>query len=560
MSKIMRCSVVALMVAESVAPAVVYAQNVPSSVESGSFERSQRPVPKATSTGEVLIPAPSTSAGPPEAAALKFTLKSLEITGAKTFSPADFGAYYSSLIGQEISLATLFDIAAKITQRYADGGYSLSLAYVPEQKIGADGIARINVVEGYVGSVDVVNVASSLKEVVGRRFVPVTGERPITTATLERSLLLANDLPGVTVKSVIDRSEEGVGATKLVADTKLDRISIDGGINNRGTRALGPTRADATLLVNVPEWLGSQFRVSGLTTVGSDELHYIAGGYSSVLTRQGTTLGLNFAYNDSRPGTQNLRLLDFLTSGYTYGVSLRHPFIRSRTRNLSATVSLDFSDLDSSFLGRPRTNENIRSLRVGASYDWFDKTGAITVVSAQVSRGLGWFSGTPSRSSSLGRADGDTTYTAISADVERLQPIADRWTLSLKASGQVAFDPLVSSEQCGFGGARLGRAYDSFEISGDHCLSGSAELAWQPPLGFLSSQVYGFYDIGGTWLKTAAPGTDKSQWRHSLGTGLRIAINRHIDVNVEGALPLNADVQLTNSRAFRLFGGVRAHF
>src|SRR5664279_4382770 len=56
---------------------------------------------------------------------------------------------------------------------------------------------------------------------------------------MERSLLLANDLPGVTASGVLKPAEDVAGASDVVVDVSQPRFTGGLGVDNRGSRFSG---------------------------------------------------------------------------------------------------------------------------------------------------------------------------------------------------------------------------------------------------------------------------------------------------------------------------------
>ncbi|MBV9522213.1 MAG: ShlB/FhaC/HecB family hemolysin secretion/activation protein, partial [Alphaproteobacteria bacterium] len=181
-----------------------FAQQVPSTVAPGRIEQPfQAPPAIPNAAGAPIVPpglAPAQA--PPGADKLRFTLEKLIVEDATVFSPADFATLYQDLLGHEVTLQQIYEIAAAITAKYGSRGYILSQAVVPAQRI-ADGVVRIKVVEGFIDQVTFKNetggpVDDSLQRAYGAK---IAAARPLRAADLERYLLLMNDLPGVTARS-----------------------------------------------------------------------------------------------------------------------------------------------------------------------------------------------------------------------------------------------------------------------------------------------------------------------------------------------------------------------
>ena len=63
---------------------------------------------------------------------------------------------------------------------------------------------------------------------------------PLLAKDLERYLLLIDDLPGVTVESVLLPSKDEPGASELILSLKHKKYGANGGIDNRGSKFNGP--------------------------------------------------------------------------------------------------------------------------------------------------------------------------------------------------------------------------------------------------------------------------------------------------------------------------------
>ncbi len=108
-------------------------------------------------------------------------------------------------VGKELSLADLWRAADIITRYCRERGYFVTRAYIPAQDIN-DGIVEITVLEGKVERINVklgdsVLLKDGIIEGTQRSAFSVDGL--ISKAELERDLLLLNDLPGVSARSVL---------------------------------------------------------------------------------------------------------------------------------------------------------------------------------------------------------------------------------------------------------------------------------------------------------------------------------------------------------------------
>jgi hemolysin activation/secretion protein len=162
---------------------------------------------------------------------LHFTLKDVKISGAKALPVSDFAPLYAQLIGKDVALADILDVADQIEQSYRNEGYLLVRAYVPPQRV-RDGVFTINVVEGKIAHVTVEGGQPETQAQVRSYVAKSVGVSPLPEKTMERSLLLSNDLPGVTASGVLRPSDEA-GASDLVVTLDQPRFTGGLGFDNR---------------------------------------------------------------------------------------------------------------------------------------------------------------------------------------------------------------------------------------------------------------------------------------------------------------------------------------
>lgn len=81
-----------------------------------------------------------------------FVLVAVEIEGVTVYGPEDLRPLYQDLLGQEVTLDSVFALAEAVTAHYRNDRYTLSQAIVPPQTIRA-GEVRLTVVEGFIDKV-----------------------------------------------------------------------------------------------------------------------------------------------------------------------------------------------------------------------------------------------------------------------------------------------------------------------------------------------------------------------------------------------------------------------
>lgn len=490
--------------------------------------------------GSPLTPSPSIAPAiimPDGATDIQFTLKEVRILGATAFTREQLDDIYTPYINHTISLADVYVMAEKITERYRNAGYFLSLAYLPNQKID-DGTVIFQVIEGYVGAVD---IPESLKaeRLIAAQIDRLSEQKPLSAKALESFLLRLNDLPGFAVSgtiSVLENAKDGaVMLTLKATDAKgKGQISFD----NFSSRFLGPNEVSASYTQSLLPM--HETTISALTGLPTDKLKYATLAHKIAILPD-IALEFNASYTDAAPGYR-LETFDIESDSLFMSASINYQWIRQRQENLSLTATIDSRNSNTNLLNSPFSRDRIRALRVGANYDIADDWLGYNMINAKLSKGLEVLGSSKKGDSNLSRMQADPHFTKAELSMTRLQGINDGWSVLMSTSGQIASGPLFSSEEFGYGGQSFGRAFDASEISGDHGVSASMEIRYT---GWNVEEIakispYAFYDIGTVWNDDVAQ--VKRESGASAGFGTRIVSDIGLSANAGLAWPLTRDI------------------
>ena len=524
------------MLAFAVATLPAASQEVPAGAEPGRIGERFEERPAATVTPREIRGLESTTP-PAEAAAFSLQLDGVVITGSTIYAESDLADIYAGLTGSTVTLAQVFDIAAAITARYGEDGYILSRAIVPPQELDPDGATiTIEIVEGYVDEVRWPDFARTYRDLFSNYEAKITADRPLNIRTLERYLLLANDLPGLSFESNLVASETNPRASTLVITTVEDHFSGYLSGDNYGVEASGT--AQATLGGTVSNLLGQHEQLSGAVAIAGPsendrlELVYLSWAYEQVLTAEGLRFFTDGNASWGNPGTQALLAFDTKTRGLNLSAGFTYPFIRTREQNLTGTIAFDYKDSTSSNLGIMTTEDRLRIVRGELDYEFIDRFNGTNRLTSMASFGIEGLGSTQNGNPLASRTPGVVDFFKVTGEATRTQELSARWSLYGGVYGQWSADPLLSSQECGFGGRTYGRGFDTSVITGDHCLQGMVELRHALPISepfepFLNyAQPYAFIDYGHIWNINAPAGTPVRDDGASAGIGLRFGGER----------------------------------
>lgn len=543
-------------------PKIENPPSIPSTVRPGVIETQYNVELKTNLSDAPAVLSPYEPEQPENADRIFFTLREIAVDGGRVLPAAEIEGVYRDKIGQEINLTAVFDIARKITRLYADAGYPLSLAYVPIQEI-KDGVVRIRILEGFIGEIDVIGAPESASRRLKSIGEKLKAERPLTQRSLERYLLVANQIPGYDVTGVLERADRPDGGVKMTLKATPKRFSLAVGSNNRASAAVGREQVYARVGLNTLLTGADQFGFAAVQSVDLDELTYFSASYATAVNAEGLTFGLTATRSEAAPGIPFLRDLGFETMGWTAAATLSYPLVLRRDKSLTVSAHAAWKEFKSAFGVSPNTEDTLWTTQFGAVYAHSDRFEGKNIIGLSLTRGWDVFGATQAGDPLASRAGGGGEFVALTADVSRNQTITEWLNAVVAIKAQTANNPLLSSEQCGYGGAGFGRGFDPYVISGDRCIVGLAELQAKPAFldfGAVAVRPYVAVDAGAVrQIGTLAAGEDRTSSLYSFSAGARMTITKHISAAFEGAVPLKDRAPGSNDDA-RFYFSLEARY
>lgn len=184
------------------------------------------------------LPRPPRPTAPAESTAgATLRITSVTVDGITAFPPAAIAPLTAGLTGPAIPEGRIEASRRALVDLYRSQGY----VYTTVRAIISGTGLRFQVVEGYVAEVKLDGNVGPAGTQVLRFLNHIVGQVPLTTTTLERWLLLAQDIPGLTVRSVLNPSLGDPGALTLVAQVSRKPISGYVTADNRALDLAGPS-------------------------------------------------------------------------------------------------------------------------------------------------------------------------------------------------------------------------------------------------------------------------------------------------------------------------------
>ncbi|MCZ6603890.1 MAG: hypothetical protein O7A03_01965 [Alphaproteobacteria bacterium] len=510
-----------------------------------------------------IIFLPDEEIGAPDASTEKvFKLKGVILEGSEVYTDADIDPIVAAYLGQEVSFADLNAIAQAVTRKYRIDGFVLSQAVLPPQDIEG-GILRLQAVEGRVTSIEIQGEYRERNGLIQRMADRILTDGPLNTGTMERYLLLIDDLPGITARGAIQPGDIQGGATLIIA-IEQDMIEGSVGLDNLGSVFIGRYRGTVVGAVNSAFAMHDRTTVRAITTLFANQTRELTFGdimHEQQIGSDGLRIRARGAFTHTHPG-ERLRHMGLEGESWNAEIQALYPMIRSRQFNINALAGFRVRQSKNFIFSLKTSRDRTRQAWIGGELDFTDPLGGVTQIELRGTHGFEIWNSTDD---GLGRtrANGAHHFVAGSLRATRIQTITGGVSARVTVRGQLADDPLLAGDEVSFGGTEIGRAYDFAEIVGDDGIGAVAELRWAgPPVHDLieSYQFYGFYDFASVWNQKPVVAEPGQISMASAGAGVRFNFAHEVSGFFEFGVPLTKVVGSEGDNDLRLFFSLRKRF
>nr|WP_314487132.1 ShlB/FhaC/HecB family hemolysin secretion/activation protein [uncultured Pseudomonas sp.] len=503
---------------------------------------------------EPSLPSPSPSAAPavevqsggqaPLPESPPFLVNELLITGNTLFSADELHALVAQEEGRPMTLLQIDALAGRITAFYQQQGYPLARAIIPAQTV-SEGVVKILVVEARYGQVQLNNRSDVRNGLLDSTLAPLRSGAVIDDASLNRSLLLLSDIPGVGVAATL-KPGAAVGTSDLDVATVDNPVPLATvAVDNFGNRYVGRERLSANLTLLNPLHLGDVFTTT-LVTSGSG-MNFGRLSYEALLNGAGTRAGAAYSHLNYRLG-DSFSDLDANGTAELASVWLSQPLLRSRNANLYAQAQFDNKrlrdDIDATDLSNDRDLNNwVLSLNGDVRDDFLG--GAISAWS------IGLTSGRVNVKSGPVTSQPEGGFSKLNANFSRLQGLTPADAIYLSLAAQWSDVNLDSAEKVTVGGPYSVRAYDVGVLSGDIGYAGTLELRHDLGTGWAGRwQAIGFFDSAYVKINRRPIGvTDNSATLSGAGVGLNWSGPQQWRASASLATPVGDEPSVAGSQS-----------
>lgn len=429
----------------------------------------------------------------------------------------------------------IFTLAHALEQAYARHGYVLVRVVVPPQRIANGDVLRLDVVDGFIEEVNVEAVPRRLQALVLRRLRALVGQHHILLSKIERHLLIAGNLAGLTLKSALAPGTMQ-GGTRLIVGGVYREIDGTVSLDNRLDRALGPWELDGSVSVNSLLSLGEQLYADVLSSDPQQLVHrtpaleVYGGGAVMPVGNAGVSLNPEYTHSATRtaavPGVpETVGVFDRVALRSSIGLRWR----RRQVLKLDLTAEALNQRLETPEFNTDLYHDQYRVVRVGLDDDALSMRGTHLVADATVSRGLGGrnpavgAAGVP-----LSRLDSSPDFNKLNFSAQLSQPLGGTWRLDLVGLGQASFgSAMMRSEQFSLDGIDALSAFAAGSLTVDQGATLRAEVgrpvfSWTSIGTVISPYLLAADGVGELLRPTAV----ETRWLHAstYGAGMRSSI------------------------------------
>jgi hemolysin activation/secretion protein len=471
--------------------------------------------------------------------ATHLTPKKFEVEGVKSIPFAEVAQRFTPLVGKDVTIGELIQIADGVTKLYQSRGYALSFAFIPAQHF-ENGVVRVTVVEGYVSTVDITGDPGREEAKIRAIAAHIQQDRPLRHATFERYINVLGLLPGITVAANVPPPKNTDGATTLELKVTHKTVNFSTGISANQPGVQGLLTATENGLTS----LGEQLSVSALLPKGPENITYLAVNGTLPIGSDGLIAKINASHYSGNP--VNTGLPSYVKSTVIndrLGGSLAYPLLLSNSQSVIGTVSAYASHDEDRYANTINgaqigLRSQVRVLQLQADYASV-AAGQVRKASIDVAQGFNVLGASKAGESNI---PGVVETNPISLNFTRTGASfsqTNEWPMKIGTAiamiGQYSPDSLPTSEQISFGAQHFAQGYEPGEASGDSGWAASFEInrGFTPGYRYLQTFTpYVSFDMARVYLHAGMPAPARLA---SVALGFRVTDAKYYSLDLSVA-------------------------
>ncbi len=451
-------------------------------------------------------------------------VKSFRFSGNTAFSSEVLSALLKPYENKEVGINGLKEIASVITKFYRDHGYFVARAYIPAQSM-ENGIIEIAIIEGTYGAFDVKN-SSYVDTIEVQGFMDhLKGGALVSTMSLERQMLLINDLSGAQVTNAEVYPGQAVGTSDFrITVSPTQKYTGYAIADNYGSRYTGENRLNVMGTINSVSGIGDTLSLSGMIS-NTRDLKNVRLAYDRPLGYNGLKGGVSASITDYTIS----EIKNYEGSGRTdsYNAYVSYPYLKTRSQTISTDLSYDHKSMKDSnglpgLVDESRKKLDAITLRLNDKQNTslLNLPGSLYASVGFTGGHLGLDNQVAYTNDAAINAQGN--YAKANVSLNHTQVIADSLNLQSMIKGQKSFGKnLDSAEDLSVGGSNGVRAYEDSELSGDQGYALSLDMVYAlPKINSINHNTSIFFDHAKIWKNTSIFNTeDNDRVLNAVGVG-----------------------------------------
>ena len=448
---------------------------------------------------------------------LRVFVRNFVISGNTVFTTAELDVITAPYENREITNEELQEVQHRLTLHYVNAGYINSGAVIPDQQV-ADGIVRIDIVEGRLTDISVEGTQTLKPEFVADRLELGAGP-PLNVNELGERVQILTQSPFI--RRINADLKPGAKPGEARLDARIEEptpYQLTLGVDNQVVPSLGDVRGFAQ---------GTAYNLTGRGDVLRAEVDFaqgmqdLFGSYSLPLTARDLRLTL-LGETETTEVVNDFQFLDITSEFWSLGFRLSQPIYQTPQDTLTLGVGFDRRHSQTFLLGRgfpfspgvePNGDSDVSVIRFSQEFIRRSRNQVLAARST-FSFGIDAFGATVNDSGP------SAEYFAWLGQFQWARRLDDRGSqLLLRIDTQLTPDELLPMEQFAVGGALSVRGYQENALVRDYGFSGSLEYRY-PVVhknGRSILQLAAFVDGGGAWYNGVSTPDPTTIWSPGVG-------------------------------------------
>ena len=402
-------------------------------------------------------------------------VRQFEIQGNTQFSELILRQQIQAYEGKQLTLTELQQAANKVSDYYAQNGYSYSYAFLPAQTLNG-GSVILQVVEAQLNGVHLSNASNTQSWLVNQMIAPLQNKQLLSDQSLDEISSRLNRLNGVKNNLSFTAGQSQNETLLNVELASAQKYQAYLGADNFGGKYTGKVRGTGGVRVNSLLGLGDQLSLDAMSS--GQRMNYGKIGYSALVHGSGTQLGVSYSYLEYELG-QDLKDAGYEGNAKETSVWLQQPVMQSTKQQTMLSLNYTYKQLEDDVKTVQNYNHrNVESFQLGLNHSSYDSVGGAGFNEFVVINSFGHLDikdDAVKAADALSRqSDGD--YLSVLLKASRLQKIMKSNELFASVESFYSPDNLDSSEAYYVGGSNFMRGYKSSVFSASQGLASSLEF------------------------------------------------------------------------------------